>query len=60
VDGNGFLDQEEVKALFLRELEKLYSMGFPGEDLRERTEEMERMREHVFTEADTNHDSVIR
>ncbi|XP_012526825.1 nucleobindin-2 isoform X3 [Monomorium pharaonis] len=59
LDGNGFWDQDEVKALFLKELDKLYSEGAPEDDIYERREEMERMREHVFNEADLNHDGLI-
>ncbi|XP_063228080.1 nucleobindin-2 isoform X2 [Bacillus rossius redtenbacheri] len=59
LDGNGFWDQAEVKALFLKELDKLYNSGAPEDDMRERIEEMERMREHVFKEADTNKDNLI-
>lgn len=49
-----------MKALFLKELDKLYAEGVPEDDLRERAEEMERMREHVFNEADLNKDGLIR
>ncbi|XP_065226346.1 nucleobindin-2-like isoform X2 [Planococcus citri] len=59
VDGNGFLDEEEVKALFMKELDKLYVQGMPHADLMERAEEMERMREHVFLEMDRNRDRLI-
>ncbi|XP_011145754.1 nucleobindin-2 isoform X2 [Harpegnathos saltator] len=59
LDGNGFWDQDEVKALFLKELDKIYSEGSPEDDIYERREEMERMREHVFNEADLNHDGLI-
>ncbi|XP_033303976.1 nucleobindin-2 [Bombus bifarius] len=59
IDGNGVWDQDEVKALFLKELDKLYAQGAPEEDLLKRAEEMERMREHVFNEADLNKDGLI-
>ncbi|KAG5675506.1 hypothetical protein PVAND_005402 [Polypedilum vanderplanki] len=59
VDGNGFWDEQEVKALFKIELDKVYQQGLPEDDMRERVEEMERMREHVFKEADTNRDHLI-
>lgn len=59
LDGNNFWDETEVKALFVRELDKVYQSGMPEDDMRERIEEMERMREHVFREADTNHDNLI-
>lgn len=59
LDGNGVWDFDEVKALFLKELDKMYQAGAPEDDMRERVEEMERMREHVFQEADTNRDGLI-
>ncbi|KOC61515.1 Nucleobindin-2 [Habropoda laboriosa] len=59
VDGNGVWDQDEVKALFLKELDKLYAQGAPHDDLLKRAEEMERMREHVFNEADLNKDGLL-
>jgi hypothetical protein len=59
VDSNGFWDETEVKALFVKELDKVYQQGLPEDDMKERAEEMERMREHVFKEADTNHDGLI-
>lgn len=59
VDGNGVWDQDEVKALFLKELDKLYAQGAPQDDFLKRAEEMERMREHVFNEADLNKDGLI-
>lgn len=59
VDGNGFWDEQEVKALFKSELDKVYQSGLPEDDMRERAEEMERMREHVFKEADLNRDHLI-
>lgn len=59
LDSNGVWDQNEVKALFVKELDKVYQQGLPEDDMRERAEEMERMREHVFTEADRNRDGLI-
>lgn len=59
LDANGFWDADEVKALFIKELDKVYKAGVPEDDMRERAEEMERMREHVFREADKNHDGLI-
>lgn len=44
----------------MKELDKLYAQGAPQEDLLKRAEEMERMREHVFNEADLNKDGLIR
>lgn len=45
--------------MFVKELDKVYQSGIPEDDMRERAEEMERMREHVFTETDTNRDGLI-
>lgn len=59
LDGNGLWDQDEVKALFIRELDKMYQQGAPEDDMRERAEEMERMRETVFMEVDRNKDGFI-
>lgn len=50
----------EVKALFKKELDKMYDPNAPEDDLTERYEEMERMREHVFRESDSNKDNLIR
>lgn len=36
IDGNGLWDQNEVKALFVKELDKMYQQGAPEDDLRER------------------------
>ncbi|XP_044759218.1 nucleobindin-2 [Coccinella septempunctata] len=59
MDSNGLWDENEVKALFLKELDKMYQAGAPEDDIRERIEEMERMREQVFREVDTNKDGFI-
>nr|CAG4638652.1 EOG090X0B17 [Cyclestheria hislopi] len=59
IDGNGVWDADEVKALFSKELDKVYDPNAPEDDMAERFEEMERMREHVFNETDTNKDHLI-
>ncbi|XP_056637788.1 nucleobindin-2 [Diorhabda sublineata] len=59
LDGNGLWDQDEVKALFVKELDKMYQQNAPEDDWRERIEEMERMRESVFREMDANRDGFI-
>lgn len=38
----------------------MYDPNAPEDDLTERYEEMERMREHVFRESDSNKDNLIR
>lgn len=57
LDGNSFWDQYEVKVFFRKELDKIYNER--RSDLRERAEEMERMRETYFQESDTNKDGLI-
>lgn len=56
-----FWDIEEVEAVLQRELEKVYdARNSPEEDDPvEKEEEMNRMREHVFTEIDQNKDLMI-
>jgi len=45
--------------LFRKELDKAYDPNAPEDDMKEREEEMERMREHVFKESDNNKDHMI-
>nr|CAG4635650.1 EOG090X0B17 [Artemia franciscana] len=59
IDGNGVWDPNEVKALFRNELNKMYDPNAPEDDMRERMEEMERMREHVIRQTDKNRDGLI-
>nr|CAG4645727.1 EOG090X0B17 [Lynceus sp. MCZ IZ 141354] len=59
LDGNGVWDTDEVKALFVKELDKVYDPNAPEDDMRERYEEMERMREHVFNETDSDRNQLI-
>jgi len=59
LNSDGFLEQDEVEALFQQELDKVYDKNSPEDDLREREEEMARMREHVYTEMDRDKDGLI-
>ncbi|KAB7496728.1 Nucleobindin-2 [Armadillidium nasatum] len=59
LDGNGYWDENEVKTLFQKELDKMYDPNAPEDDMNERYEEMERMRAHVFAESDFNKDNLI-
>ena len=43
-----FFSFMQVRVLFRKELDKVYDPNEPVDDMREREEEMERMREHVF------------
>ena len=47
------------KVLFKKELDKVYDPNAPEDDMREREEEMERMREHVFRESDVDRNRLI-
>jgi len=59
LDGNGQWDDNEVRVLFKKELDKAYDPNAPEDDMKEREEEMERMREHVFKESDTDKNHMI-
>lgn len=58
-NGDGFLDAGEVEALFQKELDKVYDPNAPEDDMLERYEEMNRMREHFVNEVDRDKDSMI-
>lgn len=53
------LDEEEIEALFMKELEKMYNDSAPEDDMNEKFEEMFRMRQKVVEEIDTNKDRFI-
>jgi len=59
LNGDNFWDEDEIRVLFRKELDKVYDPNEPEDDMKEREEEMERMREHVFKESDTNKDHLI-
>lgn len=59
LNGDNQWDEDEIRALFQKELDKVYDRNAPEDDMREREEEMERMREHVFKESDKNKDRLI-
>jgi len=59
LDGNNYLDEFETEALFQNELDKIFNTSDPLYDPRERDEEANRMRQHVFTEIDKNKDMMI-
>ncbi|RWS26646.1 nucleobindin-1-like protein, partial [Leptotrombidium deliense] len=60
VDGNGLLDEEEVKAILMGEIDKLYNeKGGKHVDETEKAEELERMREEVMKMGDTDKDRHI-
>lgn len=58
-NSDGFLDEEEIEALFQRELDKVYNADQPEDDMIERFEEMNRMREHVINEMDKDKDKMV-
>lgn len=59
VNGDGFLDEQELEALFTKELEKVYDPKNEEDDMVEMEEERLRMREHVMNEVDTNKDRLV-
>ena len=59
MNGDGVLDQEEVESLLSTEIKKLYDPNNPEDDPNEMQEEYHRMREHIYKEADKDHDGLI-
>ncbi|XP_053138805.1 nucleobindin-2 isoform X2 [Hemicordylus capensis] len=59
VNNDGFLDEQELEALFTKELEKVYDPNNEEDDMVEMEEERLRMREHVMNEVDINKDRLV-
>ncbi|XP_061078609.1 nucleobindin-2b [Conger conger] len=58
-NGDGFFDEQELEALFTKELEKIYDPTNEEDDMLEMEEERLRMREHVMNEVDTDKDRLV-
>lgn len=58
-NGDGYFDDQELEALFTKELEKIYDPTQEEDDMVEMEEERLRMREHVMNEVDTNKDRLV-
>ncbi|XP_065647819.1 nucleobindin-2 isoform X5 [Hydra vulgaris] len=58
-NGDSFLDMYEIETVFLADIDKVYNESNPEVDLRERSEEIERMREHVMKNMDKDKDGLI-
>merc|ERR1711942_79619 len=58
-NSDGYLDELEVEALVERDLGKMYNEDNPEDDMVEKEEERNRMREHVFSEVDKDKDFLI-
>ncbi|CAB1331648.1 unnamed protein product [Coregonus sp. 'balchen'] len=58
-NGDAYIDEQELEALFTKELEKMYSSNLDEDDMTEMEEERLRMREHVMNEVDTNKDRLV-
>ncbi|CAL8352025.1 unnamed protein product [Merluccius merluccius] len=58
-NGDGFFDDQELEALFTKELEKIYDPTNEEDDMVEMEEERLRMREHVMNEVDSNKDRLV-
>ena len=57
--GNLFTLPNDFTNFIIIILSLVYDPNEPEDDMKEREEEMERMREHVFKESDTNKDHLI-
>ncbi|KAJ8347269.1 hypothetical protein SKAU_G00286700 [Synaphobranchus kaupii] len=58
-NGDGVLDEQELEALFTKELEKVYDPRNEEDDMMEMEEERLRMREHIMKNVDVNHDRLV-
>jgi len=58
-NNDGHLDTYELETMFLNDLDKVYNESDPNTDKQEREEEMERMREHVLKNMDTDKDGLV-
>uniref|UniRef100_A0A3B3QEQ2 Nucleobindin-1 n=1 Tax=Paramormyrops kingsleyae TaxID=1676925 RepID=A0A3B3QEQ2_9TELE len=58
-NGDGVLDEQELEALFTKELEKVYDPRNEEDDMVEMEEERLRMREHMMKNVDINHDRLV-
>lgn len=58
-NGDGYLDTYELETFFLADLDKAYNESDSDTDRQEREEEMERMREHVLKNMDTDKDGLV-
>uniref|UniRef100_A0A8C1CEZ6 Nucleobindin 2a n=1 Tax=Cyprinus carpio carpio TaxID=630221 RepID=A0A8C1CEZ6_CYPCA len=58
-NGDGLFDEQELEALFTKELEKIYDPTNEEDDMVEMEEERLRMREHVMNEVDSNKDRLV-
>uniref|UniRef100_A0A3Q2P097 Nucleobindin-1 n=1 Tax=Fundulus heteroclitus TaxID=8078 RepID=A0A3Q2P097_FUNHE len=56
---DGVLDEQELEALFTKELEKVYDPKNEEDDMMEMEEERLRMREHVMKNVDLNKDRLV-
>lgn len=60
VNGDGYLDEQEVEAILSLEIKKMYDpQNNIEDDPQEMMEEYNRMREHVYKETDKNKDGLI-
>ncbi|XP_029364030.1 nucleobindin-1 [Echeneis naucrates] len=56
---DGVLDEQELEALFTKELEKVYDPKNEEDDMMEMEEERLRMREHIMKNVDINKDRLV-
>ncbi|XP_015665752.1 nucleobindin-1 [Protobothrops mucrosquamatus] len=58
-NSDGVLDEQELEALFTKELDKVYDPRNEEDDMLEMEEERLRMREHVMKNVDLNKDRLV-
>ncbi|KAJ8402520.1 hypothetical protein AAFF_G00366030 [Aldrovandia affinis] len=58
-NGDDVLDEQELEALFTKELEKVYDPRNEEDDMTEMEEERLRMRERIMMNVDINHDRLV-
>ncbi|XP_037109191.1 nucleobindin-2-like [Syngnathus acus] len=58
-NGDGFLDENELEAIFSLELDKMYKSTDNEYDMMRMQEDRLRMREHVMVEVDTDKDRLV-
>ncbi|WP_411027260.1 EF-hand domain-containing protein, partial [Salmonella sp. s54925] len=58
-NGDGYLDPMELETLFVREASKIHNKSDPDFDARALDEEVQRMREHVVKQVDSDRDNFV-
>src|SRR5882724_4776044 len=59
INGDTFWDYNEIESILLVEIQKMYSENNTEDDMNEREEEIQRMREEFMRRADINKDGLV-